>query len=70
MRLKDNQKVVSLYQDWVALPLSGAQPYAGLAAIYAQIGDKQKAKEAALKAAQIDPSYQAEAETFIKGLGL
>jgi len=71
MRLKDYPKVISLYGEWINLPTpSGAQPYAGLAALYAQIGDKQKAKDAALQAAAIDPNYKTEAEEFIKGLGI
>jgi len=70
-RLKDYQKVISLYGEWMSLPTpSGAQPYAGLAALYAQMGEKQKAKEAALQAAAIDPNYKTEAEQFIKSLEL
>ena len=70
-RIKDYPKVISLYEEWIALPSpKSAQPYAGLAALYAQLGEKQKAKEAALAAAAIDPSYQAETEEFIKSLGL
>ncbi len=70
-RSEDYPKIIALYQEWINLPTSsGARPYAGLAAIYAQLGDKQKAKEAALEAAAIDPNYKAEAETFIKGLGI
>lgn len=71
MRLKDYPKVISLYEEWIVLPTpSGAQPYAGLAALYAQMGEKQEAKDAALEAARIDPSYQPEAEQFIKSLGI
>jgi tetratricopeptide (TPR) repeat protein len=70
-RNKDWAKVISLYEEWIALPSpSGAQPYAQLAAVYAQLGEKQKAKDFALQAAQIDPSYKPEAEEFIKQLGL
>jgi tetratricopeptide (TPR) repeat protein len=70
LRLKDYPKVIALYQEWISLAPKNAQPYAGLAAIYAQTGDKQKAKEMALKAAEIDPNNQAEAEKFIKSLGI
>jgi tetratricopeptide (TPR) repeat protein len=66
----DFPKMISLYNDWIGLEPNNAAPYAGLAATYAQAGDKQKAKDTALKAAQIDPTYQAEAEQFIKSLGL
>ncbi|MBU1102854.1 O-antigen ligase family protein [Patescibacteria group bacterium] len=63
-------KIASLYQDWINFVPTDAVPYAGLAATYAQMGEKQKAKEMALQAAQIDPSFQAEADQFIINLGL
>jgi O-antigen ligase/tetratricopeptide (TPR) repeat protein len=47
-----------------------AQLYATLAANYQQAGDKIKARDAALKAAELDPSFAPEAEQFIKQLGL
>jgi pentatricopeptide repeat protein len=67
---KDFPKMISLYQEMISMNPNDAAAYAGLAATYAQAGDKQKAKEAALKSVQIDSAYQAEAEQFIKGLGL
>ncbi len=69
-KTSDWSKIIALYQEWISLTPNDAAPYAGLAATYAQIGDKQKAKEYALRAAAIDPTYQAEAEQFIKNLGL
>jgi len=68
---KNWSRVISLYEEWINLSVSyDARPYAGLASVYAQLGDKQKAKEWAQKAAQVDPKYKAEAEEFIKGLGI
>ena len=63
-------KVIYWYQKWIELTPDNARPYAGLAAAYAQTGDKQKAKEYALRAAEIDSSYRPETEQFIKSLGL
>lgn len=67
---KDFAKIIFWYEKWAVSEPTNPQPYAGLAATYAQTGDKQKAKEYARQAAAIDPSYQAESEQFIKNLGL
>ncbi len=69
-RTNDWLKIISLYQEWISLTSNDAAPYAGLAAAYAQAGDKLNAKQSALKAAEIDPSFKTEAEQFIKNLGL
>lgn len=69
-RTNDWPKIIFLYEEWIKQTPNDAAPYAGLAAAYAQAGDKQKAKENALKAAEIDSSFRAEAEQFIKNLGL
>ncbi|MBU2265016.1 O-antigen ligase family protein [Patescibacteria group bacterium] len=69
-RTSDWPRLVDLYQQWIALAPNDASPFAGLAAIYAQMGEKQKAKDLALQAAVFDPSFKDQAEEFIKGLGL
>jgi len=69
-KTSDWPKIISLYNDWINLTPKDPAPYASLAAVYAQAGDKQKAKEYALMAAQIDPNYAAEAQQFIESLGL
>jgi len=70
-QLQDYSKVISLYEEWMKLPVpSGAQPYAELASLYARLGEKQKAKDLALQAAVINPSYRAEVDKFINSLGL
>jgi len=69
-RTNDSQRIIALYQELISLSPNDASAYAGLAAVYAQSGDKQKAKELALQAAAIDPTYKDQAEQFIKGLGL
>jgi len=69
-RVSNWPKIVSLYQEWIALTPGDATPYAGLAATFAQAGDKQKAKEWALKAAEVDPSFKEQADSFINSLGI
>ncbi|MDD2753553.1 MAG: O-antigen ligase family protein [Candidatus Portnoybacteria bacterium] len=69
-RTSDWPRIIALHQEWIKLASGDAAPYASLAAVYAQMGDKQKAKELALQAIQINPSYQSQSEQFIKGLGL
>jgi tetratricopeptide (TPR) repeat protein len=71
LQIKDYSKVISLYEEWINLPRpSSIQPYVGLAALYAQLGERQKAKDFALQAATIDPAYRAEVEKFISELGI
>lgn len=41
---------------------------AKLAAVYAQAGQKEKAREEVLKAVELDPGLETEAEMFLKGL--
>ncbi len=69
-RTNDLAHITVLYKEWISLSPNSAEPYAGLAAVYAQMGEKQKAKETALQAVALDQTYQAEAEQFIKNLGL
>ena len=66
----DWQKVISLYKELIILTPIRASAYAGLAAAYAEAGDKPKAKAAAQKAIELDPFFQAEGEEFIRRLGL
>jgi O-antigen ligase len=47
-----------------------AEYFAQLAAAYAETGEKEKARGAALKAAELDPSFKEDAEIFIKSLDL
>ena len=69
-RTSDWPRIIALYQEWIAQSPNDAAAYAGLAGAYAQAGDKQKAKDAALQAAAVDPNYKDQAEQFIKSLGL
>jgi len=69
-RTNDLEKIVKLYQDWIKLAPKSADPWAGLAAAYQQMGNKTLAKQAALKAIELDPSFKEEGEQFIKELGI
>jgi O-antigen ligase/tetratricopeptide (TPR) repeat protein len=73
MRTSDYDGMLDIYEDfvideWDIVIVPSADFCAKIAAIYAERGEKEKAKEAALRAASIDPAYQAEAELFIKML--
>ncbi len=69
-RTNDLPSIVALYQEWILQAPGDASAYAGLAGAYAEAGDKQKAKEFALQAAAVDPSYKDQAEQFVKELGI
>ena len=69
-KINDLPKIVELYQEWAKINPDSAEPWAGLAATYQQLGDKIHAKEAALKAIDLDPSFKTEGEQFIKELGI
>jgi O-antigen ligase/Flp pilus assembly protein TadD len=69
-RTNDWSEIIALYEQWIKKTPDDPAAYAGLAATYAQMGDKQKAKEYAQRAMEIDPSFKADGEQFIKSLGL
>ena len=53
----------------IELAPTNADYYAALADLYRQVGDKAKAKEAALKAVELNPAMKQAADEFIKSLG-
>jgi O-antigen ligase/Tfp pilus assembly protein PilF len=61
-------KVIEYYLLAIQEQPANPQFYASLAAAYAKSGDYNKAKEAALKAVEIDPKFKEEAEKFINSL--
>ena len=63
-------KVVEFYNLAVEEQPENPQIYASLAVAYAKIGDYNRAIEAALKSAEIDPEFKDESDAFIKSLGL
>ena len=61
-------RLAKLAERLVVLEPKNANNLVNLAKIYAQIGETQKAKEAASKATQIDPSIEQYANDFINSL--
>jgi tetratricopeptide (TPR) repeat protein len=61
-------KIVELYELAIGEQPQNPQLYASLAVAYAKVGDYNKARETALKAAEIDPKFKDEAEKFINSL--
>ncbi|MFZ5559770.1 MAG: tetratricopeptide repeat protein [Patescibacteria group bacterium] len=62
------QKIIGYYLLAIEEQPQNPQFYASLAAAYAKVGNYDKAREMALKAAEIDPSFKDEAEKFINSL--
>lgn len=67
-KLKNYPKIRELYELAVTVKSNNAQLYASLAVAYAVTGDYVKARQAALKSAEIDPDFEADAEKFINSL--
>jgi len=65
---QDWQKVIKLYQRLSQLEPNNPKVWVNLATIYSQLGDNDKAIEAAQKSAEIDPSMKDAAEEFIEKL--
>ena len=61
-------RVIEILEEEIKNKPTDALLYAKLAVAYQQIGDKNKAKEAVLKAVELDPKLQAEAEIFLETL--
>lgn len=65
---KDQNRILILYKRWSDLEQSNAKLFVNLSLLYSRAGDKDKAEQAAKKAAEIDPSLKSAAEEFIKKL--
>lgn len=66
-RVNQFDRMSALMEKLVVIEPTAAN-YARLAAIYAEMGDKQKAREAVEKAIAIDPSIKEEAQKFLDSL--
>ncbi|MEK7579986.1 MAG: O-antigen ligase family protein [Patescibacteria group bacterium] len=64
-QLRDFRKISEIYEALIKLSPKNAQYYASLAAAYRELGEINKAIQAAQKAAQIDPAFAKEAQDFI-----
>lgn len=60
------EELVLYYELLVKYNTESADIFAQLAVAYLEAGEKEKAREAALKAAEIDPCFKEETEMFIK----
>ena len=67
-KVNNYQKIIEAYNLAIKEQPGNAQIYASLAAAYARIGNYNKAKEMALKAAEINPEFQDESDAFINSL--
>lgn len=61
-------KIVKLYEMAVEEQPQNPQLYASLAVAYAKVGDFDKARQTASKAAEMDPKFKDEADKFINSL--
>ena len=66
---KDYQNLASLYEQLTAYDSQDPNIWINLAQLYARLGEKQKAIEAANQAVQINPELKADAQDFINQLG-
>ncbi|MCD6284201.1 O-antigen ligase family protein [bacterium] len=66
--VKDYRKLKEIYLKLIELKPNNAKYYAGLAAVYKNLGEKEKAKQMVKKAMELDPSYKEEAEIFLQML--
>ncbi len=64
----DWQKAIKLYEKLSVLEKDNVKVWISLAKVYAQIGENDKAIQAAQKSAEIDPSMKDAVEEFIKKL--
>ena len=65
-RVKNYPFALELYSKLIALEPSRAGHWSGLAAVYAKIGDNERARTAAAEAVAADPSFAAEAKKFLE----
>lgn len=61
--------MVPLYKDIIKADPKNAQYHGSLSAVYAELGQKNLAKQEAQEAIRLDPSFKEQGEAFIKSLG-
>ncbi|XOB40740.1 MAG: tetratricopeptide repeat protein [Candidatus Nealsonbacteria bacterium] len=66
--LRDDLSVLYLYQEAIEIHPENAEVWAGLANSYANLGQFEKAKQAAQKVIEINPDLAPEVEQFLKEL--
>lgn len=66
---EDWPRIIKLYERLTGLSPSDSKVWVNLASLYARMDEKEKAIEAARKAAELDPSMKDEVDVFIRSLG-
>jgi len=69
MQTKDRQRVMALYTEWMQKDPTNPDVYLNLADTFYILGEKENARDYALKAAQLDPNLKTNVDQFIKALG-
>mgnify|MGYP001560882747 CR=1 FL=1 len=69
LKINDFAKTAKIYEDLILLRPGEPQYFASLAVSYANIGEIDKAVQAAYRAAELDKNFEADAKTFIESLG-
>ena len=65
----DNAKITKLYERLSVLEEKNVKIWIDLAKLYEQVGNKEKAIQAALKASELDKSLEKSVDQFIEKLG-
>ncbi len=65
-RIKDYGKVAEIYQRMIQLQPDNFNYYAGLAAVYREMGEIEKARQMVEKAVELNPDLAEEAKTFLE----
>ncbi|MBL7155300.1 MAG: O-antigen ligase family protein [Candidatus Portnoybacteria bacterium] len=66
--LKDYPEAINCYKKAIEINPDRTDFYTGIAAIYKEMGNKEKAREFALKILEIDPQMKEAIEAFLKNL--
>jgi len=69
MQTRDRQRIMALYTEWMQKDPTNPTVYTNLADTFYVLGEKENARDYALKAAQLDSSLKTQVDQFIKALG-
>ena len=68
IRTDNYQKLAETYEQLAALKSRNYRYQTSLAIVYAQLGEKEKARSAALKAQELNPQIEPQTQEFLKEL--
>jgi tetratricopeptide (TPR) repeat protein len=69
MEAGEMEKVLKFYEKLSQMEGNDPKVWVGLAQLYMQQGEQQKAIQAAKRAAQLDPELEDDVDNFLKSLG-